>query len=216
MNTVTLDITISLDGFVSGPNASLEHPLGENGMQLHEWVFNLVSWRGPHGLEGGETGPEDDLIREREERAGATIMGRKMFSGGSGPWEDDPNAGGWWGDAPPFEMPVFVLTHHARKTVVHDNGTEFVFVTGGIEEALERAREAAGDKDIGISGGAEVAQQYLAAGLVDELQIHIAPLLLGRGVRLFGELVDPVHLELTRTLHSDKAAHLYYRVVRTS
>jgi dihydrofolate reductase len=214
MGNVTLDITISLDGFVAGPNASLDEPLGEDGMQLHNWVFGLATWRESQGLEGGERGLVDDLVRERIQNAGAVIMGRKMFSGGSGPWEADPMADGWWGDEPPFRVPVFVLTHHARETVTHPNGTKFVFVTDGIESALAHAREAAGGKDVGLAGGASAAREYLAAGVVDELQIHIAPLLLGGGVRLFDELAAPVELELTHAFAENGTTHLGYRVVR--
>ena len=181
MARLFLDISMSLDGFVAGPNPTLEQPLGEGGEELHEWVFRLVSWRGPHGLEGGETGADDDLVRERLERTGAVIMGRRMFSGGEGSWEDDPNADAWWGDKPPFHVPVFVLTHHGREPVEKEGGTTFVFVNDGIESALAQARSAAGERDVALAGGASVAQQYLQAGLVDELHVHVAPVLLGGG-----------------------------------
>jgi dihydrofolate reductase len=208
-----LNISMSLDGFVAGPNITLDQPLGEGGEGLHEWIFRLESWRGPHGLEGGETGPDNDLVREQVERTGAVIMGRRMFSGGEGPWEDDPKADAWWGDNPPFHVPVFVLTHHPRKTVIKEGGTTFTFVTDGIESALEQARAAAGDKDISLSGGASVLQQYLKAKLLDELQIHVVPKLLGGGVTLFGELgTNAPALKLTKVVESPLVAHLSYEV----
>src|ERR671937_2959762 len=173
MTRLISDISMSLDGFVAGPKPSLEQPLGERGERLHEWVFGLKSWREPHGLPGGERGPDDEVIAEKLRATGAVLMGRRMFSGGEGPWEDDPNADGWWGDDPPFHVPVFVLTHHARETVTKQGGTSFVFVTKGPEAALEQAREAAGDEDVQIGGGGDVIRQYLRAGLLDELNIHL-------------------------------------------
>jgi dihydrofolate reductase len=212
---LTFEISMSLDGYVAGPNATLEEPLGKGGEQLHEWVVVLQSWRESHGREGGETGADSDLLAESIARTGAVIMGRKMFSNGVGPWEDDPKADGWWGDEPPFRKPVFILTHHPRDPVEKQGGTTFTFVTAGIEAALEQARAAAGGKDVGLSGGASVAQQYLRAGLLDELNIHVAPVLLGGGVRLFDSLgADPPKLELTRTIASPAVTHLRYRVVR--
>jgi dihydrofolate reductase len=210
-----LNISMSLDGFVAGPNATLEQPLGEGGERLHDWVLRLASWREQHGLEGGETGPDDDLARAARGRVGAEIMGRRMFSGGEGPWEDDPNADAWWGDNPPFHVPVFVLTHHEREPVAKEGGTTFTFVTDGIESALEQARAAAEDKDVALDGGASVAQQYLSAGLLDELHIHVAPILLGGGVSLFGELgTDAPSLKLTRVVESPLVTHLSYEVAR--
>jgi dihydrofolate reductase len=209
MQTI-LNITMSVDGFVAGPNATLEQPLGEGGEQLHEWILGLRSWREPHGLEGGETNADDDLVRETHERMGAFVMGRRMFSGGAGPWEDDPNAGGWWGDEPPFGAPVFVVTHHEREPLTLGS-TTFTFVTDGIEAAVRQARESAGERDVQVCGGADVAQQALGAGLLDELHVHVAPLLLGSGVRLF-ERVDPRPVELTRVVESPRVTHLVYRV----
>jgi len=215
MARLTFDISTSLDGFVAGPNQTLEEPLGEGGERLHEWVFRLASWREPHGLEGGDRDADDEVLTEAVRATGAVIMGRRMFSGGEGPWEDDPNADGWWGDEPPFHVPVFVLTHHPRETVLKQGGTSFIFVTEGIEAALEQARAAAGDKNVAIGGGASVAQQYLKAGLLDEFQIHVAPVLLGGGVRLFdGEATGPVTLEATRVLASPHVTHLKFRVVK--
>ena len=210
-----LDISMSLDGFVAGPNATLEEPLGEGGERLHDWVLRLASWREPHGLEGGETGPDDELVRATRERVGAEIMGRRMFSGGEDAWEDDPNADGWWGDNPPFHVPVYVLTHHPRESEVKEGGTTFHFVSDGIESALEQARAVAGDRDVALGGGASVAQQYLSAGLLDELHIHVAPILLGGGVSLFGELgTDSPKLRLTRVVESPLVTHLSYEVAR--
>jgi dihydrofolate reductase len=206
------DISISLDGFVAGPNQTLEQPLGEGGERLHEWAVRLASFRERHGLEGGERDADDELVAESLRATGAVVMGRRMFSGGDGPWDEDPNADGWWGDDPPFHVPVFVLTHHPRETVVKEGGTSFVFVTGGIEAALEQARAAAGDKDVSVGGGASIIQQYLKAGLLDELQIHIAPVLLGSGVRLFEPLgIEPLALQADRVLSSPYATHLRFR-----
>jgi dihydrofolate reductase len=211
MARLIFDITMSLDGFVAGPNPSLEHPLGEGGERLHEWAYDLKSFREPHGQEGGVENEDSAILRESFESAGAIIMGRRMFSGGSGPWEDDPNADAWWGDNPPFGVPVFVLTHHPRERVEKDGGTSFTFVTEGIESALEQARGAAGDKNVAIGGGAETIQQYLRAGLVDEFQVHVVPLLLGDGVRLF-EGVGGIEIEPIRAVASPKVTHIRYRV----
>jgi len=153
MGKVVLDISTSLDGFVAGPNPSLEHPLGEGGGQLHEWAFALASWRERHGLSGGAIDADDEIAKESLATTGAVLMGRRMFSGGEGLWEDDPNADGWWGDDPPFRVPVFVVTHQAREPVTKQGGTTFTFVTDGIEAAVEQARSAAGDKNVAVAGG---------------------------------------------------------------
>ncbi|HEY8843491.1 MAG TPA: dihydrofolate reductase family protein [Gaiellaceae bacterium] len=214
MAKLTFDITMSLDGFIAAPNASLEHPLGEGGERLHEWAFAAESWREQHGMSGGDANEDSEILEEATKAMGAVIMGRKMFSGGEGPWEDDPNAGGWWGDDPPFHVPVFVLTHHARETKPMEGGTTFTFVTNGIEAALEQAQEVAGEKNVAIAGGASVVQQYLGAGLLDEMQIHVAPLLLGDGVRLFENHVgaQQPEVEATRVIRSPLVTHLRYRV----
>ena len=215
MAQVFVDISISLDGFVAGPNQTLELPLGEGGEGLHEWILGLASWREAHGLSGGAAGPDDEIVQETVARTGATVMGRRMFSGGEGPWEDDPNRDGWWGDEPPFHGPVFVLTHHPRETVANQGGTTFTFVTDGSDAALEQARAAAEDSDVAVAGGANVVQQYLRAGLVDELQVHVVPLLLGDGVRLFGALESgPLGFEVTRVIASPAVTHLRYSVVK--
>jgi dihydrofolate reductase len=213
VTNVRVDISTSLDGFVAGANRTVEQPLGDGGEQLHEWIFGLASWRASHGLEGGVTGPDDDLAREQIAGQGAVIMGRSMFSGGEGAWEDDPMAEGWWGDTPPFHVPVFVLTHHPRETLVMQGGTSFVFVTDGIESAYEEARAAAGDNDIVVAGGASIVQQALRAGLLDELQVHVVPVLLGSGVRLF-DGGEQASLEIVRVVDSPTATHVKYRVKR--
>jgi dihydrofolate reductase len=214
MPAVFFDISMSLDGFIAGPNPTLQEPLGEGGERLHDWVVRLASWREGHGLEGGDTGADDEITKESMARAGAFVMGRRMFSGGAGPWEDDPNADGWWGEEPPFRVPVFILTHHARRPVEKPNGTTYTFVTDGIEPALEQARSAAGDKDVQIAGGADVVQQYLNAGLVDEFQVHVVPIFLGDGVRLLDDLGAQEKLELTRVVDSPAVTPLRYRVVK--
>jgi dihydrofolate reductase len=213
MAKVHFDITTSLDGFVAGPNPSLENPLGEGGEQLHDWAVATAFWRERHGLEGGETGTDSDVMAEGVGRQGAIVMGRKMFSSGSGPWENDPKRDGWWGDDPPFRQPVFILTHHAREPVEFDNGTTFTFVTGGIEDALEQARAAAGDKDVLVAGGADAIRQAVEAGAVEDFQLHVAPMLLGGGTRLFDGLASPPKVELARVIDSPGATHLSYRVV---
>lgn len=210
MNKVFCDLSMSLDGYVAGPSQTLEEPLGRGGEQLHEWAFRLRSFREQHGMEGGESGPDDEVVREWLAGSGAVVMGRRMFSGGAGRWESDPNADGWWGDDPPFHSPVFVLTHHPRETVVKEGGTSYVFVTDGIEAALEQARAAAGDKDVQVGGGGSVVQQFLQAGLLDELNVHLVPVLLGDGgVRLLDGLA-PTELELTRVVESPHVTHLRY------
>jgi dihydrofolate reductase len=213
MGKLIFEISTSLDGYVAGPQASTEEPLGIGGEDLHEWVTRLKSWRESHGLEGGEEGPDSDLLEDSVNRVGATIMGRRMFSGGEGPWEGDSKRDGWWGDEPPFHAPVFILTHHERDSQDMEGGTTFNFVTDGIESALEKARESAGDKDVAIAGGANVAQQYLKAGLIDEMLIHVAPKLLGGGVRLFDGDMGDNRLELMETIESPHVTHMRYRVM---
>ena len=213
MAQLRLDISISLDGYIAGPNQSEEHPLGVGGEQLHEWVFPLAAWREPHGREGGEVNASSEVVEESLENIGATVMGRNMFGGGPGPWGVDP-WDGWWGDDPPFHTPVFVLTHHAREPLVKHGGTTFYFVTDGIESALAQAKEAAGGKDVSLGGGADVAQQYLAAGLIDELGLHVAPVMLYDGTRLFDNLAGAdIKLEPVRVVEAPGVVHLKYRVV---
>jgi dihydrofolate reductase len=211
MSKLRFDISVSADGYVAGPNQSEENPLGEGGEQLHEWVLKLEAWRRAHGREGGEVTASTPLFEEALGAAGAVIMGRNMFGGGPGPWGEDPWKG-WWDDEPPFRMPVFVLTHHEREPLTLGE-TTFTFVSDGIESALQQAREAAGDKDVSIGGGANVIQQYLAAGLVDEMQLNIVPLLLGGGARLFENGAGAgLPLEQALVVHTPDVTHLRYRV----
>jgi dihydrofolate reductase len=207
------DISVSLDGFAAGPNASLDEPLGRGGMQLHAWAFRLAAWRRAHGMEGGEDGPEARWVEEIAERTGAYVMGRRMFSGGEGPWDDDPNAAGWWGDEPPFHAPVFVVTHDSRAPL-ELTGTTFTFVTDGYEAAFSQARDAAGDRDVQVSGGADVIRQALELGLLDELQVHTAPVVLGGGTPLFAG-VAPSAFEIVETIASPQATHVRYRITKT-
>ena len=209
MGKVFVDITTSLDGYVAGPNQTLEEPLGRGGEKLHEWLFALKSFRERHGQSGGEENADSEILAEAFDRTGAVVMGRRMFSGGSGPWENDPNADAWWGDNPPFHVPVFVLTNHPRETLGKEGGTTFTFVTDGFGAGLEQARAAAGDKDVSIAGGANVIQQAIEARVVDELRIHIAPLLLGGGVRLF-EDGSPAELKRMQVIASPAATHLSF------
>ena len=211
MSRLRFQISISLDGYVAGPNPSEEQPLGEGGERLHEWVVKLAAWRKPHGREGGETNASSAVVEETLEGIGATIMGRNMFGGGPGPWGEDPWQG-WWGDDPPFHHPVFVLTRHARPRLEKEGDNSFTFVTDGIESALAQAREAAGGKDVSLGGGADVAQQYLRAGLIDELLIHVVPVLLGGGTRLFDNLAGAdIGLEQVGAVEAPGVVHLKYR-----
>jgi dihydrofolate reductase len=212
MGKVAFDITMSLDGFIAGPNPGPEQPLGEGGERLHEWAYGLASFRERHGQAGGATGVDDEVLAEAFEHSGAVLMGRRMFGGGEGPWGDEPWEG-WWGDDPPFHVPVFVLTHHARDPLIKQGGTTFTFVTEGVEAALEQAKAAAGDRDVSVAGGASIAQQCLRAGLLDEMQVHIAPLLLRGGTRLFEHLgAEPIELEKVRVIDSAAVTHLRFRV----
>jgi dihydrofolate reductase len=216
MASVTFDISTSLDGFIAGPDPSMEDPLGKGGEQLHEWALATRAWRESHGREGGEDNADSEILARSIRLAGATVMGRKMFSGGEGPWESDPNADAWWGDEPPFHHPVFVVTHHEREPVVKDGGTTFNFVTDGVESAVEQARAVAGERNVAIGGGASVAQQLLRAGLLDELRLHVAPVLLGGGTRLFEDHVGSQvpRLEKLEVVESPLVTHMTYRVVK--
>jgi dihydrofolate reductase len=214
MAKLRFDVSMSVDGFIAGPNPSEEHPLGEGGEQLHEWAFKLATWRKPHGLEGGEVNASTEVVEGSLENIGATLMGRNMFGGGPGPWGDDPWAG-WWGDDPPFRTAVFVLTHHERAPLEKQGGTTFTFVTTGIRSALAQAKEAAAGKDVSLGGGANVIQEYLAADLVDELQLNVVPIVLGDGTRLFDNLAGAeLKLEPVRVVEAPDVTHLKYRVVK--
>lgn len=212
MGKVFAEISMSLDGFIAGPKPTLKEPLGRGGEELHEWVLKTASWRKSHGKTGGETGPDDDVMKESIANTGAVIMGRRMFSNGSGPWEDDPKADGWWGDNPPFHVPVFVLTHHTRKKVNKKGGTSFNFVTDGIENTLSQAKAAAGNMDVSIAGGANAIQQFIKSCLLDQLQIHMVPMLLGDGTRLLENLGD-AKLEKIRVMDSPLVTHLKFRII---
>jgi dihydrofolate reductase len=212
MSKVRVHIAISADGYVAGPNQSEENPLGEGGEELHNWMLELKAWREPHGSEGGKENESTPIFDEAHDNIGAEIMGRGKFGpAGGGPWPDDA-WNGWWGDDPPFHMPVFVVTHHEREPLTLTD-TTFTFVTDGIESALAQARDAAEGKDVYIGGGADIINQYLAAGLVDELEVHISPLILGGGERLFDGVGD-LKLEQLRAVEAPGVAHLKYRVVK--
>jgi len=211
VSKLRLKISMSLDGFVAGPNQSVENPLGIGGMRIHEWAFALEAWRAQHGLEGGEVNESAQVMKESVENLGATIMGRNMFGGHPGPWDPNKPWNGWWGEDPPYHHPVFVLTHHPRETLVLQGGNSFTFVTDGIESALEQAQRAARGKDVSLAGGAKAAQQYLKADLVDEMELSIAPTLLGSGERLFEGLGDNLHgLRLVRTVAAPDVIHLKF------
>jgi dihydrofolate reductase len=213
MSKVRVHIAISADGYVAGPNQSEENPLGEGGESIHDWMLELRAWREPHGHEGGEVNESSQILEESLDNVGAEIMGRGKFGpAGGGPWPDDP-WNGWWGEDPPFHKPVFVLTHHEREPLTLSD-TTFTFVTDGIEAALEQAKEAADGKDVYIGGGAEIINEYLAAGLVDEIEVHVSPLILGGGERLFDGVGPNLKLEQLRAVEAPGVAHLKYRVVK--
>ena len=212
MSKVRVHISTSLDGYVAGPNQSQENPLGEGGESLHDWLVATKSWREAQGLEGGDENVSNDVFEEALDNVGVEIMGRGKFGPAyRGEWGDDPWQG-WWGDDPPFHKPVFVVTHHEREPLTLTD-TTFTFVTDGIESAMKQAKAAAGDKDVFIGGGADVINQYLAAGLMDELELHVVPILLGGGARLFDGVGPDVTLELLRTIEAPGVTHLKYRVV---
>ena len=214
MSKLRCQISISLDGFVAGPNQSEENPLGEGGEGLHDWVIQLAAWRQSHGMQGGEVNESTRILEEALENVGAGVMGRNMFGPpGGGPWGDGQWKG-WWGDDPPYHYPVFIVTHHPRDPVEMDGGTTFHFVTDGIEPALEQATKAAAGKDVVLWGGGHIVQQCLAAGLLDELELHVVPVLLGDGARIFDNLGDAeVQLEQVRAVEAPGVTHLKYRVV---
>lgn len=212
MQKVKFQITMSLDGFVAGPEQSVEHPLGIGGEGLHEWVVQLEAWRRSHGMEGGVVNASTAVLEEATVNAGAHIMGRNMFGGGPGPWGNEPWMG-WWGETPPFHAPVFVVTHYPREPLEMQGGTTFHFVTDGFEGALQRAREASGETDISIGGGAKTVQEYLRAGLIDEGWVHVVPIMLGDGARLFDDLRG-LALEQVDVIAGENVTHIKYRSVR--
>jgi dihydrofolate reductase len=182
-------------------------------MRLHDWVFATASWRRQHGGEGGADGVDSEVVDEMAQGVGAYIMGRNMFGGGSGPWNEEWK--GWWGDEPPYHTPVFVLTHHPRRPLSMKGGTTFRFVTEGLMSALEQARVAAGDREVAIAGGASTVRQYLAAGALDELYLHIVPIILGAGERLLEDVGDPV-LEPIKVVASPTVTHIKYRIAKSA
>jgi dihydrofolate reductase len=211
MSRLRFRISMSLDGFTAGPSQSVDNPLGIGGMRLHEWAFPLAAWRAMHGLPGGEVNESTRVVEESLAKIGASVMGRNMFGGHPGPWDIQKPWNGWWGINPPFHHPVFVLTHYPREPLALEGGTTFSFITDGIEAALEQARGAAGGKDVSLAGGASAARQYLAAGLVDEMEINLVPTLLGSGERLFDGLGDDLRgLELVRTVAAPRVTHLKF------
>jgi dihydrofolate reductase len=210
MSRVKVTITMSLDGFVAGPDQSEAEPLGIGGMQLHQWLLPLKAFRETHGEQGGEVNASTPIAEEILGNVGATIMGRNMFGGGPGRWGDDPWRG-YWGDDPPYHHPVFVLTRHPRKPLEMEGGTTFYFVTDGIESALEQARAAAGENTVSIGGGANVVQQYLAAGLLDEVLISLVPIFLAGGARLFDNLGEPMpSLRQVQAIEAPGVTHIRY------
>jgi dihydrofolate reductase len=213
MGKVMFQMAISLDGYVAGPDQSVENPVGVGGTRVFEWFFDLEVWRRMQGLEGGIVNESTAVIEGGRSNVGAFVMGRNMFGGGPGRWRDDPPWRGWWGDDPPYHVPVFVLTHHPREPLEMQGGTTFFFVTDGITSALERARGAAGELDVRIAGGANAVRQYLTAGLVDEFELSVTPVLFGRGERLFDNVAD-VGLEQVRAVEAPGVTHIKYLVLR--
>ena len=210
MSRLRFRISMSLDGYVAGPGQSVEQPLGVGGNRLHQWAFALKTFRAQLGMNGGEANASTAVVEESLTNIGATVMGRNMFGGHPGPWDPAKPWNGWWGDTPPYHHPVFVLTHHPRAPLVMD-GTTFTFVTDGPESALAQARRAAGGRDVSLAGGAAAARQYLAAGLVDEMELNVVPILLGAGERLFERVGADLHgLALVRTVATPKVVHLKF------
>jgi dihydrofolate reductase len=213
MGTFRFQIAVSLDGYVAGPDQSVENPLGVGGMDLHRWLFDLEVWRASEGEEGGQVNASTAVMEEVQASIGAVVMGRNMFGGGAGPWSDDPPWKGWWGDDPPYHVPVFVLTHHPREPLQMEGDTTFFFVTDGIRSALKQAQAVAGDKDVLLGGGASVIQQYLGADLVDEFWLHVVPILLGDGERLLDNVGD-LEVEQVRAIEAPGVTHIKYSVMR--
>ncbi|MEO8020145.1 MAG: dihydrofolate reductase family protein [Pseudomonadota bacterium] len=209
-----LSLALSFDGFGAGPDQSLENPLGVNGPEMFEWFFATRVWRKMHGQEGGDTGVDNAMAEASFENMGAWILGRNMFGPVRGPWPDE-SWKGWWGDEPPYHVPTFVLTRHARPPLVMKGGTTFHFVTGGIQEALERAREAAGNRDVRIGGGMATIRQYLEARVIDDLHLAVRPVLLGRGEPLFSGLdLRALGYECTKSVTGERATHVFINRVR--
>src|SRR5216683_598780 len=210
MGKVTCQISISLAGFVAGPDQSLDNPIGVGGMRLHQWLFDTVSWREQHGQAGGARNADSEVLDEVVQNVGAYIMGRKMFGGGDGPW--DQTWKGWWGDEPPYHVPVFVLTHHARAPIAMKGGTTFHFVTDGIHSALEQAKAAAGGRDVRLGGGVSTIRHYLRAGLMGELHLAVRPVVLGEGEHLFNGIdLRALGYEVAKHVMGERAMHVVLR-----
>ncbi|MEO8706112.1 MAG: dihydrofolate reductase family protein [Kofleriaceae bacterium] len=214
MSKVRFNLSISLDGYLAGPNQDLENPLGVGGMRLHDWAFALAAFREGHGETGGEVNASTQIVEEMRANVGAVIMGRNMFGPIRGDWDPAKPWNGWWGPNPPYHVPVYVLTHHARAALPMEGGTTFHFVTDGIESALHQARAVAGDKDIVLGGGAALVRQFLAAGFVDQLDLVLVPITLGAGERLY-DGVD-LALEPVRVIEAPGVTHLRYRLKTSS
>lgn len=204
-----LCFSISVDGFGAGPGQELKHPLGLNGLELADWMFQTRTWKQMHGLEGGDTGADEDAAARGFESIGAWILGRNMFGPVRGPWPDE-SWRGWWGEEPPYHCPVFVLTHHARPPLAMKGGTEFRFVTDGIESALAQAKAAAAGRDVRLGGGVATVRQYLAARLVDELHLAVSPVLLGQGEHLYHGLdLRALGYRCTKQVSGARAVHVF-------
>lgn len=200
MTRISANISMSLDGYIAGDNDSTEKPLGDNGEVLHRWIYELESWRKAHGLDGGASGPSSDVIAESMEDVGAVVLGRRMFDFGET----------YWGDDPPFHAPVFVVTNHPRSSEAKKGGTSYTFVTDGLEAALDAAAETAGESRVHVAGGADIIRQSIASGRLDELQIHLVPVLLGGGKRLFEASHPPIHLKIDRLIATPDVTHIRY------
>ena len=213
MPKVKAQVSVSLDGYMAGPDQSVENPLGEGAEALHEWALKLATWRDAHGREGGEgeENPSSAVLAAAQENIGAVVMGRNMFGPVRGDWPDE-DWKGWWGEDPPFHCPVYVLTHHPREPFELEGGTSFHFVTGGIEQAMAEAKEAADDQDVSVGGGAYTLQQSMIAGLLDEILVSQVPVVLGAGERLFDHLPTHVKAELLSVVEGPEALHLTYRL----
>lgn len=210
--TVFANISVSADGYMAGPDQSVDNPMGVGAMGIHEWTIKLRAWREGHGLEGGEVNASTEVAEAGVQNAGASVMGRNMFGGGPGGWGDGSWTG-WWGDEPPFHHPVFVLTHHPREPLEMQGGTTFHFVTDGVESAISQAKAAAGERDVSVGGGAQTLQQVIAAGLLDEIWITTAPLLLGSGERLLDGVAQAgARFEQVHSIAGPDAIHAKYRV----
>jgi dihydrofolate reductase len=203
MPKVTAHMSMSIDGFVAGPHGGPGNPLGDDGTRIQDWMFELAAFVEAQGGDGGVKDEDDAVLRERFDPSGAVVMGRRMFDEGEDPW----------GDEPPFHAPVFVVTHRDREPLHRDGGTSFTFVTGGLEEAIDRARQVADDRNVNIAGGAQIVRDAIAANLLDELELHVVPLLFGKGVRLFDTLPrGPLAVETDRVVPTGRATHLRYRL----